>query len=71
MSCSTAESCSSPAPYGDPAAAGPALLQIIDTDQPPLRVLFGSQPTEIVKHLYAQRLQTWADWEPVSHAAQG
>ncbi|GAB7037186.1 MULTISPECIES: SDR family oxidoreductase [Catenuloplanes] len=59
------------AQYGDPAAAGPALLQIVDADEPPLRVLFGSQPTGLVKHLYAQRLQTWADWEHVSHAAQG
>jgi NAD(P)-dependent dehydrogenase (short-subunit alcohol dehydrogenase family) len=59
------------AQYGDPAAAGPALLDIVDADQPPLRVLFGSQPTQLVKHLYAQRLQTWADWEHVSHAAQG
>ncbi|BBH70698.1 short-chain dehydrogenase/reductase [Actinoplanes sp. OR16] len=62
---------SADAQYGDPAAAGPALLQIVDAEQPPLRVLFGSQPTQIVKHLYAQRLQTWADWEHVSHAAQG
>ncbi|GAA1642605.1 SDR family oxidoreductase [Actinoplanes couchii] len=59
------------AQYGDPAAAGPALLQIVDAENPPLRVLFGSQPTQIVKHLYAQRLQTWSDWEHVSHAAQG
>ncbi|MDP9794512.1 NAD(P)-dependent dehydrogenase (short-subunit alcohol dehydrogenase family) [Catenuloplanes nepalensis] len=59
------------AQYGDPAAAGPALLQIVDADHPPLRVLFGSQPVGLVKHLYAQRLQTWADWEHVSHAAQG
>ncbi len=59
------------AQYGDPVAAGPALLQIVDAEQPPLRVLFGSQPTQLVKHIYAQRLQTWADWEHVSHAAQG
>ncbi|MBA2813305.1 SDR family NAD(P)-dependent oxidoreductase [Streptomyces sp. KM273126] len=55
----------------DPAAAGRALLQIVDAEQPPLRVLFGSQPVDIVKGLYAQRLQTWADWEHVSRAAQG
>ncbi|GIE82483.1 short-chain dehydrogenase/reductase [Actinoplanes philippinensis] len=59
------------AQQGDPAAAGPALLRIVDAENPPLRVLFGSQPTQLVKHLYAQRLQTWADWEHVSHAAQG
>ena len=56
---------------GDPTAAGPALLEVVDADNPPLRVLFGSQPTELVKHIYAQRLQTWADWEHVSRAAQG
>lgn len=59
------------AQYGDPEAAGPALLQVVDAEEPPLRVLFGSQPTEIVKYLYASRLQTWADWEHVAHAAQG
>ena len=59
------------AQYGDPTAAGPALLQIVDAQNPPLRVIFGTQPVEIAKHLYAQRLQTWSDWEHVSHAAQG
>ncbi|MFY1699899.1 hypothetical protein [Solwaraspora sp. WMMA2101] len=59
------------AQYGDPAAAGPALLQIVDAENPPLRVLFGSQPVGLVKHLYAQRLQTWTDWEHDSHATQG
>jgi len=59
------------AQYGDPTAAGPALLQIVDAQNPPMRVIFGTQPVEIAKHLYAQRLQTWSDWEHVSHAAQG
>ncbi|SHN39795.1 SDR family oxidoreductase [Cryptosporangium aurantiacum] len=56
---------------GNPAAAGPALLEIVDAEKPPLRVLFGSAPVDIVKHVYARRLQTWADWEHVAHAAQG
>ncbi|MFF5081160.1 hypothetical protein ACFY36_29260 [Actinoplanes sp. NPDC000266] len=56
---------------GDPAAAGPALLRIADAENPPLRVLFGEQPVELVKHLYTQRLQAWADWAHVSRAAQG
>jgi len=62
---------SSGAQYGDPVAAASALLKVVDSDQPPLRVLFGSAPTQMVKHIYAQRLQTWAEWEHVSHAAQG
>ncbi|MFD4511177.1 SDR family oxidoreductase [Streptomyces sp. NPDC058457] len=55
----------------DPVAAGRALLQIVDAENPPLRVLFGSQPVDIVRGLYAQRLQTWAEWENLSRAAQG
>jgi hypothetical protein len=36
------------AQFGDPSAVGAALLQIVDAAQPPLRVLLGSQPTQIV-----------------------
>ncbi|MEV6591306.1 SDR family NAD(P)-dependent oxidoreductase [Streptomyces acidicola] len=57
--------------YSDPAAAGAALLEIVDAENPPLRVLFGTEPIEIVEPLYAQRLQTWADWQYVSRIAQG
>lgn len=56
---------------GDPTAVGPALLQIVDADEPPLRVLFGEQPVQLVKYVYQQRLDTWAQWEHVSIAAQG
>jgi NAD(P)-dependent dehydrogenase (short-subunit alcohol dehydrogenase family) len=56
--------------YSDPANAGAALLQIVDAQNPPLRVFFGTEPMEIVEPLYAQRLQTWADWEHVSRTAQ-
>ncbi|MFC7258742.1 SDR family oxidoreductase [Streptomyces lutosisoli] len=57
--------------YSEPANAGAALLQIVDAENPPLRVFFGTEPMEIVEPLYAQRLQTWADWEHVSRIAQG
>ena len=56
--------------YSDPANAGAALLQIVDAQNPPLRVFFGTEPMEIVEPLYAQRLQTWADWQHVSRTAQ-
>jgi NAD(P)-dependent dehydrogenase (short-subunit alcohol dehydrogenase family) len=56
--------------YSDPADAGAALLQIVDAQNPPLRVFFGTEPMEIIEPLYAQRLQTWADWEHVSRTAQ-
>ncbi|KQC39931.1 SDR family oxidoreductase [Frankia sp. ACN1ag] len=56
---------------GDPAATGAALLKIVNAENPPLRVLFGTPPTQIVKAVYQQRLDTWAQWEQVSIEAQG
>ncbi|WP_431836802.1 SDR family oxidoreductase [Cellulomonas sp. Y8] len=59
------------ASIGDPAAAGLALLRVVDADEPPLRVLFGTQPTEIVPAVYRARLETWEQWKNVSIAANG
>ncbi|MFJ5224070.1 SDR family NAD(P)-dependent oxidoreductase [Streptomyces sp. NPDC088400] len=51
--------------------AGAALLEIVDAENPPLRVLFGTEPIEIIEPLYTERLKTWADWQHVSRIAQG
>jgi hypothetical protein len=56
---------------GDPAAAGPALLDVVDDDQPPLRVFFGTMPTMIVPGLYQSRLDTWEQWKHAAIAANG
>jgi NAD(P)-dependent dehydrogenase (short-subunit alcohol dehydrogenase family) len=56
---------------GDPAAAGQALLAVVDAEQPPLRVFFGTQPYEAAQGVYAARLQTWADWSDLSARAEG
>jgi NAD(P)-dependent dehydrogenase (short-subunit alcohol dehydrogenase family) len=56
---------------GDPKAAAQALLELVDSDNPPLRVLFGSTATAMITEIYEQRLQTWRDWEAVSRKAQG
>lgn len=56
---------------GDPVAAGPAILKVVDADEPPLRVLFGTAPTQLVPALYEQRLATWEQWKPVSIEANG
>ena len=56
---------------GDPAAAGKALLEIVDADDPPLRVFFGATGLELVPSIYAARLQTWSDWADVARQAQG
>lgn len=55
---------------GDPKAAGRALLEIVDAEKPPLRVLFGDT-FDRVAGIYQQRLQTWQDWAGVSQRAQG
>ncbi|WP_329000103.1 SDR family NAD(P)-dependent oxidoreductase [Kribbella sp. NBC_00709] len=58
-------------PAGDPAAAAQALLKIVDSGNPPLRVLFGLGFYEIVQQVYADRLKTWSDWQDLSIEAQG
>jgi len=58
-------------PQGDPAAAGSALLKIADAVNPPLRVLFGTMPHQVIQQVYAARLKTWADWADVSAEAEG
>ncbi|MFD0665785.1 SDR family NAD(P)-dependent oxidoreductase [Thermocatellispora tengchongensis] len=58
-------------PAGDPAAAAQALLKIVDSDNPPLRVLFGLGFYPMLQQVYADRLKTWADWQDLSAEAQG
>ncbi|GIH62695.1 SDR family NAD(P)-dependent oxidoreductase [Microbispora siamensis] len=58
-------------PAGDPAAAARALLKIVDSDNPPLRVLFGQGFYPMLQQVYADRLKTWADWQDLSREAQG
>jgi NAD(P)-dependent dehydrogenase (short-subunit alcohol dehydrogenase family) len=58
-------------PEGDPAAAARALLELADMDDPPVRVLFGTGFYPMIQKVYADRLQTWADWEALSAKAQG
>ncbi|GAB3430338.1 SDR family NAD(P)-dependent oxidoreductase [Flindersiella endophytica] len=58
-------------PAGDPAAAAQALLKLVDSDNPPLRVLFGLGFYPMLQKVYADRLETWADWQDLSAEAQG
>ncbi|GGN46252.1 SDR family oxidoreductase [Streptomyces fuscichromogenes] len=56
---------------GDPVAAGRALLEVVDAENPPLRVFFGTVGNQYLPHIYADRLKTWADWADLSERAQG
>ena len=59
-----------PAP-GDPKASAAAILRVVDAEQPPLRVFFGSAPLQIAEADYASRLETWRAWQDVAELAQG
>jgi hypothetical protein len=58
-------------PAVNPAAAAQALLKIVDSDNPPLRVLLGQGFSPMLQQVYADRLKTWADWQDLSAEAHG
>ncbi|GAB3964056.1 SDR family NAD(P)-dependent oxidoreductase [Actinoallomurus acanthiterrae] len=58
-------------PAGDPAAAARTLLKIVDSDNPPLRVLFGQGFYPMIRQAYADRLKTWDDGQDLSAEAHG
>jgi NAD(P)-dependent dehydrogenase (short-subunit alcohol dehydrogenase family) len=56
---------------GDPTASAEAVLRVVDAEEPPLRVFFGSAPLGIAERDYEGRLATWREWQPVAELAQG
>ena len=56
---------------GDPAATRDAILRVVDSDNPPLRLFLGDSPLRIAVADYGSRLAAWARWQPVAVAAQG
>lgn len=56
---------------GDPVATRAAVLTLVDADEPPLRVFFGSAPLAIATADYESRLATWNEWQSLSVAAHG
>ncbi len=56
---------------GDPQATGPAILEIVDAANPPLRVFFGDGPLEMIHAEYASRLALWDQWGELSVKAHG
>jgi NAD(P)-dependent dehydrogenase (short-subunit alcohol dehydrogenase family) len=55
---------------GDPAATSRAILQLVDSDDPPHRLLLG-RSFEAIEGIYRDRLDTWRRWEPVALDAFG
>jgi NAD(P)-dependent dehydrogenase (short-subunit alcohol dehydrogenase family) len=58
-------------PSGDPTATQQAILTLVDTPNPPLRLFLGTSPLAIARPLYEQRLKTWEQWSALSNEAQG
>jgi len=56
---------------GDPKATRAAVLQIVDAENPPLRIFFGKGTLQIAEADYESRLKTWHEWESLSIAAHG
>lgn len=56
---------------GDPGASARVLLELVDAQDPPLRMFLGDGPLAIAEADYEQRLATWRRWQPLSVEAQG
>src|SRR6476469_7034967 len=56
---------------GDPTASSAAVLQVVDAENPPLRLFLGEAPLAIATRDYESRLATWREWQPVAASAQG
>jgi NAD(P)-dependent dehydrogenase (short-subunit alcohol dehydrogenase family) len=56
---------------GDPTASAAAIMRVVDADEPPLRVFFGTAPLGIAEADYASRLENWRQWQDVAELAQG
>jgi NAD(P)-dependent dehydrogenase (short-subunit alcohol dehydrogenase family) len=55
----------------DPEATGPAILELVDAEDPPLRVFFGASALEMIKAEYASRIETWGEWDHLARKAHG
>ncbi|NUT42242.1 MAG: SDR family oxidoreductase [Thermoactinospora sp.] len=54
----------------DPRLAAEAMLKLVDSAQPPLRLLLGSMVYDLAFDISRRRMEVWAGWEEVSRAAE-
>lgn len=57
--------------FGKVSATAPAILKLIQTENPPLRLLLGKVGLPFVKQAYEQKIATWEQWADVSVEAHG
>lgn len=60
-----------PEDYGKPEATVPAILKLIDSENPPLRLFLGKVGLKKTERVYKEKLQVWNDWKDISEAAHG
>jgi len=53
-----------------PHLAAEALMKLVDSEDPPLRLLLGSVVYDLALDLSRRRMDTWAAWEETSRAAE-
>lgn len=56
---------------GNPEATPAAILKLVDSPKPPLRLALGESAVGDITGVYQSRLATWESWKDVSAAAQG
>lgn len=56
---------------GNPTATPDAIFAVVDTENPPLRLLLGKNDLPHIQQIYSERIQEWEIWKPISEAAQG
>ncbi|SHN47693.1 hypothetical protein SAMN05443668_12675 [Cryptosporangium aurantiacum] len=54
----------------EPRLAAEALTTLVDSDDPPVRLLLGSMVYDVAFDISRRRMETWAAWEQVSRAAE-
>jgi NAD(P)-dependent dehydrogenase (short-subunit alcohol dehydrogenase family) len=57
--------------FGKPEATVDAVIKLVDSTTPPLRLFLGKVALPWVKQVYAERLATWEEWKDVSLSAHG
>jgi NAD(P)-dependent dehydrogenase (short-subunit alcohol dehydrogenase family) len=58
-------------PVGNPEATAPVILKLVDSEDPPVRLLMGKAALASIKYFYAERMTGWEQWAGVSIAAHG
>ncbi|WP_428232497.1 SDR family NAD(P)-dependent oxidoreductase [Flavobacterium sp.] len=57
--------------FGKISATVPAIIKLVEAENPPLRLFLGKVALPFAKQTYEQKLATWEEWADVAVAAHG